>query len=61
MKIKLLSNVFGARSAKKGDEVEWPDAECQKLIALGFAQPVKDAAPLETATISEPLETTTKA
>jgi len=57
MLIKLIANVYGAWTGKPGDVRNRPDMEATKLIAGGFAVPVKESEVTERATVNEPLET----
>lgn len=61
MRIKLTAVVLGAWKGKPGDEVDRPDAEAQRLVKAGFAIALDPPPKLETATVSDELETTSKA
>jgi hypothetical protein len=48
MRIMLKAPIYGAWTGKPGCEVDRPDAEALRLIAGGFAVPVKPVETLET-------------
>jgi hypothetical protein len=50
MKIKMTVAFSGEWTCNAGDVVERPEDEAARLIEAGFAVPVRDAAPVETAT-----------
>lgn len=58
MKIIILTSMVGLGSTlNPGDIIDLPERQAVKLINAGFAQVVKDA-PIETATLPDPLENT---
>jgi hypothetical protein len=60
MRIRLKTNIHGAWKGVKGSEVDRPDSEARKLIAAGFAVQIVPATIIETATLTEQLETPEK-
>ena len=56
MKIKMSVSISGEWTAIPGDVVDLPDDEAIRLIEAGFAEPVRDAAPVETAVRKQAVE-----
>lgn len=49
MKIRMLTSFAGEWSCNAGETIDRPDAEAARLIEAGYAEPVREAAPVETA------------